>query len=76
MKLSIPDITKRIVKLSGLAPLMFDRYAGDNKTQLPVQAKLYFMEDGKSLCIPAVNLMSFLSAKNTTSVAKIIGGKT
>ena len=69
------DIIERQVKLVGFTPLMFDRYAGDNKTQLPVEAKLYFMPDGKTLCVPAINLSSFLSAKNTTSVSKLIGGK-
>lgn len=69
------DVTERIITLNGFSPLMFDRYAGDNKTQLPVEAKMYYMPDGKTLCIPAMNIMSFLCAKNTTSVAKIIGGK-
>lgn len=55
--------------------MMFDRYPGDNKTQLPVEAKMYYLEDGKTLCLPAINISSFLSAKNTTSVAKLIGGK-
>jgi hypothetical protein len=36
---------------------------------------MYFMPDGKTLCIPAINLSSFLSAKNTTSVSKLIGNK-
>ena len=69
------DIIERTVTLSGFMPLMFDRYAGGNTTQLPVDAKLYYMPDGKTLCFPAGNLLSFLSAKNTTSVARLIGGK-
>lgn len=69
------DIIEKHIKLTGFAPLMFDRYAGDNKTQLPVESKMYFLPDGKTLCIPSMNIMSFLSAKNTTSVAKMIGGK-
>lgn len=69
------DRIERTITLTGFAPLMFDRYAGDNKTQLPVEAKMYFLPDGKTICLPSVNIMSFLSAKNTTSVAKVIGGK-
>ena len=69
------DITEVKVKLVGLVDIMFDRYAGDNKTQLPVEALMYFLRDGKTLCLPALNLQSFLSAKNTTSVSKLVGGK-
>lgn len=69
------DVIERQVRLEGFTPLMLDPYAGDNKTQLPIEAKFYFMPDGKTLCIPAGNISSFLSAKNTTSVSKLIGGK-
>lgn len=69
------DVTQKEVTLTGYMPLMFDRYAGDNKTQLSPEAKMYFLEDGKTICLPAINLSSFLSATNTTSVAKLIGGK-
>lgn len=69
------DILERRVKLQGLTEIMFDRYAGDNKTQLPVESKMYFLRDNVTLCIPAINVLSFLSAKNTTSVSKLVGGK-
>ncbi len=69
------DITERTVTLTGYMPLMFDRYPGDNKTQLQPEAKMYFLPDKKTICLPAINLSSFLSATNTTSVAKLIGGK-
>ena len=72
---NLPDILTRKVKLEGFTPIMFDRYSGDNKTSLPVERKMYFLPDGRSLCIPAANISSFLSAKNTTSVAKLIGGR-
>lgn len=49
---------------------MFDRYPGDNNTQLTPSQKLYFGEDGETLVIPSTNLMSFLSAKNTDSAPK------
>ena len=69
------DVIKRQVTLEGFTPIMFDRYAGDNKTQLPVEEKMYFIPGTRQLCIPSVNISSFLSAKNTTSVAKLIGGR-
>ena len=68
-------------QLSGRRPLMFDRYAGDNNTQLPVHEKMYLMEkDGKQLLtIPVINLYSMLCAENTKSVCRQFfgrGGKT
>lgn len=64
------DIVTRKVVIAGITPLMFDRYPGDNDTQLTPVQKLYFGEDGVSLVVPATNLMSFLSAKNTDSAPK------
>lgn len=64
------DVLKRKVCLRGIAPIMFDRYAGDNKTTLTVEQKMYFGPDGKTLVIPSANLMSFLCAQNTPSAAK------
>ena len=74
-QLGLPDITEREVTLKGFMPIMFDRYPGDNKTVLEPGQLMYFMPDGKTLCIPAANLSSFLSAQNTTSVAKLLGGR-
>ena len=71
----LPDITTRKVKLEGFTPIMFDRYPGDNKTQLPADAKMYYLPGTQQLCLPAANVSSFLSAKNSTSVAKMIGGR-
>lgn len=64
------DLIIRRVVLEGITPLMFDRYAGDNDTQLTPSQKLYYLPDGKTLCMPSINLMSFLSAKNTDSAPK------
>ena len=56
--------TCRTVRLRGLTPIMFDRYPGDNDTKLEVWQKLYFLpDDGKTLVLPAANVMSFLSAR-------------
>lgn len=57
------------VSLEGLTPILFDRYSGDNKTQLEPQDKLY-RDEKDGLCLPSENLKSFLSAENTTSIAK------
>lgn len=60
----------RSVTLSGITDIMFDRYAGDNKTELPVEKKMYYMPDGKTLMLPAANIQSYLSAQNTDSAPK------
>jgi hypothetical protein len=69
-------IVRRVV-LTGIRPIMFDRYAGDNKTQLPPLKKLYTSsEDGRMIIMPAANISSFLGAQNTESASKRILGKT
>jgi len=67
------EITNRKVILVGLRDIMFDRYAGDNETQLLPEQKMYYAEDGKTLVVPSLNLFSFLSAENSTSCAKKFG---
>jgi len=49
---------------------MFDRYPGDNKTQLMPEQKLYTKEDG-TIIVPAANIQSFLCAENTKSAVKM-----
>lgn len=67
--------TKKIhVQLTGLRPLMFDRYAGDNNTQLPVDEKMYLTPDNV-LTIPAVNIYSLLCAENSKSVCRQFFGR-
>jgi len=58
----------RKVVLSGIRPIMFDRYAGDNKTQLNVADRMY-LRDGK-IVLPSENIFSFLTATNTCSSPK------
>lgn len=66
--------TKQIkVTLSGVTPILFDRYAGDNKTQLSFMEKVY-AENG-NLVLPSLNLMSFLSAQNTESATQRVVGR-
>jgi hypothetical protein len=64
------QIINRAVVLQGMHDVMFDRYAGDNQTKLEPWQKLYFAPDGKTLVLPALNLLSFLSAHNTNSAPK------
>ena len=61
------------VQLSGIRPLMFDRYAGDNNTTLPPEAKMYL--NGDLLIMPAINILSLLQAQNTSSVCRQFFGK-
>ena len=71
VKISKPtDIITRKVTLCGINDIMFDRYAGDNKTQLEPYQKLYFQPGTKVIGLPALNIMSFLSAHNTNSAPK------
>ena len=69
------DLMVRRVTLEALTHFMFDRYAGDNNTQLEPEQKLYFMSDLKTIALPAINIMSFLSSVNTTSAPKRLMGK-
>ena len=62
------------VEFKGLRPLMFDRYAGDNNTKLPVADKMYLSPD-RHLIMPALNIFSLLSAENTPSVCRQFLGR-
>ena len=62
---------RRKVRLNFIVPIMFDRYAGDNKTELPVEEKLY-LTGNRQVIFPAVNLLSFLTGENTKSAPKIL----
>lgn len=63
-----------LVRLEGLRPMMFDRYAGDNSTQLPTAEKLYLSSD-QHLMLPSLNVLSLLTAENTKSVCRQFFGK-
>lgn len=70
------ETVRRRVTLTGLKDIMFDRYAGDNKTQLEPSQKLY-LEPGELpvIGLPTANIMSFLSAHNTNSAPKRLRDK-
>ena len=71
MKLSA-QITREI-NLAGLTPILFNRYSGDNKTQLAVNDKLYL--DNNYLVLPSLNIMSFLSSQNTECAPQRVIGR-
>lgn len=66
------QITRKIT-LTGLTPIMFDRYSGNNKEQLSPMDKIYL--DGENLVLPSINLLSFLSAQNTESAPQRVIGR-
>lgn len=61
-------------KFHGIRPILFDRYAGDNKTKLEPLEKFYINQAGQC-CIPVLNVFSLLAAWNTASVAKRFYGR-
>lgn len=67
-------ITRRVV-LRGVAPIMFDRYAGDNQTRLEWNQKIYLRDGTSNLCLPTLNLVSFFTAHNTNSAPKRLRDK-
>lgn len=70
------EIISRRVRLVGTADIMFDRYAGDNHTKLEANQKLYLdPRDSETIGLPAINLMSLLSAHNTNSAPKRLRDK-
>lgn len=66
------SITREIT-LSGLTPILFDRYSGNNKEQLSVMDKVYL--SGDNLVLPSTNILSFLSAQNTESAPQRVIGR-
>jgi len=72
----VTDSIERNVELCGMSDIMFDRYAGDNNTKLEPHQKLYFRPgDSRVIGLPALNIMSFLSAHNTNSAPKRLRDK-
>jgi len=64
------------VAFKGVAPILFDRFAGSTETKMPTERKAYFLnEKEKTLMLPALNIYSMLSSQNGLSAARLIGGK-
>ena len=64
------------VTLTGIRPLMFDRFPGSITTgdALEPLDKLY-MDDQGNLIFPSLNLMSFLSSQGTESAPQRVMGR-
>jgi len=60
-------VTRKIT-LRGVTDIMFDRYAGDNKTELRPDQKFY--RKGDQVVLPSLNILSLLTAQNTPSAPK------
>ena len=60
------------VQLTGIAPIMFDRYAGNNVQLSPMDKAHY---NGEALVLPALNFISFLSSEGTECAPKRVCGK-
>ena len=77
VKISQPtEIIIRKVTLCGITAIMFDRYPGDNSTQLEPYQKLYLEPGGSRIIgLPSLNIMSLLSAHNTNSAPKRLRDK-
>ena len=61
------DQVRREVVLTGVTPIMFDRYPGDNSTRLEWHQKVYLRPNTSRITLPAMNIVSFLSSHNTNS---------
>lgn len=73
---NIHDLITKQITLQGLTDVMFDRYPGDNNTKLEAHQKLYLAPGGSRIIgLPALNIMSFLSAHNTNSAPKRLRDK-
>ena len=51
------NVITRRVRLRGLTPIMFDRYAGDNQTKLTWDQKIYLRPGTNELVLPALNII-------------------
>lgn len=69
------DMVMRKVTLSGVTPIMFDRYPGDNSTRLEWWQKVYLVPGTSVLCLPTLNIVSLLSSHNTNSAPKRLRDK-
>ena len=68
--------TTRQVTLTGIRPIMFDRYSGSMKESLSPEDKVYRSSvNPRNLILPSVNLQSFLSAQNTESAPQRVIGR-
>jgi len=69
--MAITQTLLRQATLTGVAPVLFDRYPGSNKTVLTDPAQKLYLNANREVCLPTLNLMSFLTAQNTESAPKL-----
>lgn len=72
MESNFKNVLTRKVTLRGINDVMFDRYPGDNRTQLEAWQKLYIIPGTQTICLPSSNLISALTAENTNSFPKVL----
>jgi hypothetical protein len=65
---------KAFVLLRGVRPLMFDRYPGNNTTQLKPEEK-FNLNEKYIIVLPSINLYSMLVSENGKSACKQYCGK-
>jgi hypothetical protein len=67
---TVTKMVTRRVRLVGVTPIMFDRYAGDNDTKLLWTQKIYLRPRTAEVSLPVDNIVSFLCSHNTNSAPK------
>ena len=71
MATTITKVTRKHVTLTGLTDILFDRYPGSNKTVLSDPAQKFYLDADRHICLPTMNILSFLTAQNTESAPKV-----
>jgi hypothetical protein len=72
--MAIVKLISREGTATGTTEILFDRYAGDIKTRLAPEQKMY-LNSNNELTLPSLNIISFLSAENTESATKLLVDK-
>lgn len=63
------SLSKIHITLNGLTPIMFDAFRGQE--ELPPEKKLYLSPDGKTVILPASNIVGFLTSKSSHSCLRV-----
>ena len=69
--MAITKTVKKHCTINFVNSILFDRYAGDNRTKLSPDQKLYVNKDHQ-IYLPAENIFSFLTGTNTESAPKLL----
>lgn len=69
------EVVSRKISVSGIRPIMFDRYPGDNDTKLAWHEKVYLMPGTNILCLPVINIASAYTSVNGESFPKVLRDK-